>query len=436
LKILKRIYESGGKTFLSSELFKTRKVLTYTKRIPLGWYDYPEKGETYDINFNKTKRILILGQTGCGKSWITRAITNRATLAGLNCVYFDDAPEYWTSSLPLQEEFKKFILPIEEPTTFPIKLYYPYFLYKFVGANLPNQIIFQYNLRDLHPSDLLAFINYDQLSFSARLEVEDLISKLTVEKYKFENVDELINYILAKNISTSTKRVLVKSFRNLKNLGVFGDEYERETIIEDINNNLIPDLNLFGWKLLDFKIYVGIYISLIIRKLLSARLLQLIPENRHLLLIFEELHEFAPKRTTNYAQIITKKAIRDVVFTGRKEKISLIFITQSPEAIDPAIIEQCDLVLIPKGFERYKLMELVKNYLPDYYTYPYEFGIRMSEYLSTLRRWKDGARDWLVLERSGEMVRITPLGPLSLHRTEDFHIGDIGGRVVGGEEYG
>jgi DNA helicase HerA-like ATPase len=423
LKILKQIYKAGGKTYLTSELFKTKKVLTYTKVIPIGWIDYPDKTETYNISFNKTKRILILGQTGSGKSWITRAITNRATLAGLNCVYFDVAPEYWTSSLPLQEEFKKFILPIEEPTTFPIKVYYPYFLYKFVGLNLPQQIIFQYNLKDLQPSDLLAFINYDQLSFSARLEVEDLISKLTKEKYRFESVDELINYILAKNISSSTKRVLVKSFKNLKNLGVFGDEYERETIIEDVNNNLIPDLNLFGWQRLDFKIYVGVYISLILRKLLAARQLKQINPDKHLLLVFEELHEFAPKRTNNITQTITKNIIRDVVFTGRKEKISTIFITQSPEAIDPTIIEQCDLILIPKGFERYKLMELVKNYLPDYYSYPYEFGIRMSECLANLRRWKDEQRDWLVLEKGGEMIRISPIGPLSFHRTEDFHIG-------------
>jgi hypothetical protein len=330
----------------------------------------------------------------------------------------DIAPEYWTSALPLQEEFKKFILPIEEPTTFPIKVYYPYFLYKFVGLNLPQQIIFQYNLKDLQPSDLLAFINYDQLSFSARLEVEDLISKLTKEKYKFEDVDELINYILTKNISAPTKRVLVKSFKNLKNLGVFGNVCERERIIEDINNNLIPDLNLFGWQRLDFKIYVGIYISLILRKLLAARQLKQISPNKHLLLVFEELHEFAPKRTNNIAQTITKNIIRGVVFTGRKEKISTIFITQSPEAIDPAIIEQCDLILIPKGFERYKLMELVKNYLPDYYSYPYDFGIRMSECLAALRRWKDGQRDWLVLEKGGEMIRISPLGPLSKHKLE------------------
>ena len=59
------MYESGGKTFVSNELFKTRKVLTYTKNIPLGWIDYPEKEETYNINFNKTHRILILGASGC-----------------------------------------------------------------------------------------------------------------------------------------------------------------------------------------------------------------------------------------------------------------------------------------------------------------------------------------------------------------------------------
>jgi hypothetical protein len=65
LEILKRMYQFGGKTFITSELFKTRKVVTYTKNIPIGWIDYPNKTGTYNINFTKTKRILILGHTGC-----------------------------------------------------------------------------------------------------------------------------------------------------------------------------------------------------------------------------------------------------------------------------------------------------------------------------------------------------------------------------------
>jgi len=415
------MYESGGKTFVSNELFKTKKVLTYTKNIPLGWVDYPEKEETYNINFNKTHRILILGATGSGKSWITRSLMNRCFLSGVNPVCMTDiAPEYFTSTYPLENELKKFILPIEEPTSFPIKVYYPCFLHKFVGFNLPQQIIFQYNLKDIQPSDLMAFINYDQLSFNAKLEVEDLISKLSKNRDAFTDINTLINYISEKNISTYTKRVLIKTFMNLQNLGVFGEEYPTENFIDDINNNLIPDLNLFGWQRLDFKTHVGVYISLIIRKLLAARQLRQLNPDKHLLLIFEELHEFAPKRTVNYAQVLTKKAIRDAVFTGRKEKISMLFVTQSPETIDPAIIEQCDLILIPKDFEKYKLKEIVKNYLPDYYTYPYEFNIRMNEYLSSLRRWRDGARDWLVLEKGGNMERITPLGPLSMHKQEGF----------------
>ena len=418
IEVLKGIYESGGKTYIASKLFKTRQQVTYTKKVPLGWTDYPNKDSTYDIDFKTTKRILVLGQSGSGKSWLTRATAvNRAYLAGLSPVIMTDlGPEYFTSRFPLQPEFSNFKLDYEKSTPFPIKTYYPYFLYKFVGLELPEQILFQYNLDKINPSDITAFINFEQLGLSARLEVEDLVSILMRGKKKFNSIDELVGFINTKRMSLQTKSTLIKSFNNLKNLGVFGNQYQNFDIISDINNGLIPDLNLFGWQRLDFKRYVAMYIALILRELLSAR--QLNKLDKHLLLIFEELHEFAPRRPRNKAQEITKSEIRTSVFTGRKEKISFWFVTQSPESIDPAIIEQCDLILIPHGFDRSKLMTLVKEILPSYYDYPYEFGMRMANYLSALRKYKDGMREWLVLERGGEITKIAPLGPLSRHKTE------------------
>jgi DNA helicase HerA-like ATPase len=436
LKILKKIYSSGGKTFISKQLFTVKKEVVYTKNIPLGYLDYyraNENPQLYYINFKTSHRILILGATGSGKSWITRALMNRLHLAGIPSLIFDPSPEYYTSMFPLQEEFRRFILRIEEPKTITMKVYYPYFLYKYMGLDLPNQTIFQFNIKDIKPTDLTAFIDYEKLSFSAKLEIEDLIVKLTKQNKIFSDVDELINYISEKeDISNNTKKFLIKSFTNLKELGIFGTKIIRKTnlednkeieninecILEDINNQISVNINLFGWQRIDFKKYVAVYISLILRELLMAKELKKL--KKQVCVIIEEAHEFVPKRSVNKSQEITKEAIRDIVFMGRKQEISSIFITQKPETIDPAIIEQCDLILIPKGFETYKLKEIVKNYLPSYYSTPYEFSIDIARETAMLRRWKDGARDWLVLEKGGDMYRITPLGPLSAHKTEGF----------------
>jgi len=427
MKILKKIFKMGGKTYITSELFKVKKVITYTKNIPLGWFDYPYRSETYNINLNATKRILILGGTGSGKSWLARAIMNRAYMAGINPVIATDiSPEYYTSQYPLPEEFKKFILDIEKDVSdkgLPMKIYYPYFLYKFMGYNLPNQIIYQYSIKNILPTDLVAFIDYNKLSFMAKREVEDLIASMSRSKERFNSVDSLISYISSKDLNIVTKRILIESFRNLKNLGIFGEDYPSEDVVGDINNNIIPDFNLFGWQRLEFKNYVAIYLSLMLRKLLSAKELGQIKQNKHILLLFEELHQFAPKRANNPAQEIIRSAIRDIALMGRKAGISAIFITQSPETIDPTIMEQCDIILIPRGFEVYKLMEIVKNYLPDYYTSRFDFREEITEYMRSLRKWPDGARDWLVLEKekgeeSGRIIRITPLGPLTAHKLE------------------
>ncbi len=422
LQILERIYKMGEKTFIAKQLYKTKKQITYTNKIPVGAYNYSMLDgfgdEHFYINFSTPVRILILGASGSGKSWLARSIISRAYFANiLPIIMTDIAPEYITSIYPLQEKYKKFLIKGEESKTLPMKMFYPYFLYKEVKFESSLQQIFQYNISSILPTDLFAFVDYESFGLGGRLELENLIARMGKGKEKFESIDDLLNFVNRReDISTLTKRLLLKSLANLKISGVFGNDYPPLDIINLINNNVVVDINLFGWQRLEFKKYVAVYLSLILRDIITAKQLKKIG-NKKLVLLFEELHEFAPKKPTKWQEVI-KREIETAVFTGRKEDISFIFITQSPETISPSVIEQCNYIFIPRGFERSKVMQIVKEIAPSQYSTPYNFGIEITNLMGSLKQWKDGAREWLVLERGRGIFKIVPFAPLNHHKEE------------------
>lgn len=421
LNSIEKLHRSGLQSATSNRLFKIEKKLTYNKKVPIGWldYEYKDDNELYYIDFKTSHRIMVLGNSGGGKTFFTRALINRAYLGGILPIIMTDlAPEYFTSREPLQDEFKKFLLSFESPMSFPMKVYYPYFLYRFMGFELDEQIFFQFGLRDINPSDLTAFIDYKDMGLSARQEVQDIIAKLLRNRNKFRTVDDLLNFIERAKMNEHTKDALHKAFSNLKNLGVFGEDYPILNMIRNITNNVITDINLFGWNGADINKYVSIYLAILIREVLNAKNLGRIDAEKPLLMVFEELHKFAPKSRTTSSQEILKKEIASATKTGRKFGVSFIFVTQSPNDIDQSIIEQCDYAFVPVGFNPKLVMALTKDFSPSEFDNQYDFYQKIMNQMGELKKHKDGARDWLIIKRGGEITKVTPIAPLSRHFSE------------------
>ncbi|MEM5799912.1 MAG: hypothetical protein QXZ43_04595 [Candidatus Aenigmatarchaeota archaeon] len=136
-----------------------------------------------------------------------------------------------------------------------------------------------------------------------------------------------------------------------------------------------------------------------------------------MLLVFEESHEFVPTRGDS-AQEIVKKEIEKALLIGRKEKISFIFATQIPEKISNTILSQCDYVFVPRGFEVSRLKEIIKEMQPIKHFSYYDFNLSINRMMSSLRKYDDGMREWLCIERAGRIFSFAPLGPLNHHKTE------------------
>lgn len=447
LKMINGIFDSGIKTHIGSKISIKDTQLKYSKSIPIGWLDYenraeiPEKDNLFEFDSYNPFRILIFGRPDSGKSFLIRAMTNRMWLANVCPIYMTDiAPEYHTCARPLQEEFKRFVLPYEKyvshkPTSkpkeelmktnrpeyiesfgFPMMVYYPYFLKLATDFELMGQSIFQYDLSSISADDLTKFTNFDTLSPIAKIEVADILAQMMHSKKAFSTIDDLIKFFDEReDLGKMTKLILTKSFKNLKSLGILGKEYPSPDIIDDIKQGYIPDINLYGWQNLDFKKYIALYLVMMINQILTAK--ERLPTGTHIVPVFEELHEFAPKGQVTESEMLTRNAILKLLKIGRKEGDSFVGVTQSPESIDPEIIEYCDYFFIPQGFERKKLSAFISEYLPHLHSGSnYDFQQDTYQYMSELKRHKDGNRDWYVLDKKGHMVKFTPLGVLSRHK--------------------
>ncbi len=398
---------------LTQRGFILNKSYEYAEKIPIG---VDEFGDILYIDFSKSKKILILGKTGSGKSWLTRSILTRYYKGvGSVVILTDIKPEYYTISQPLQAKFRKFLLKNEVPVSIPCQNFYPYFFTKFVKREFPDNELIQLSLQDLNYFDFLTITETIELSDLQKTFIQSLFE--LVREGKIRNFDDMKEAIAnSKDINMSTKQVLLNKISIIEKLEVIGDAYSEFSFTDCILEKKVPILNLCGYNKLGGNASIpSAFLAVILRKIMADKVEGIIPKDEKLLFVIDEASKFCPATGMS----ASKKEILDVLDLSRSEKVSMIFSTQDWKRIPETVLKQCAYVFVPYSMDFEDFRYIVEKLFPQDYDYPVSFKVSMAQEFGSMKMHKDGSRDWMLLDTEKKRrIIFVPAAPLSYHLEE------------------
>lgn len=401
--------------YLQELFFHKDKVATYAKnRVALG---RDKKGNRIVIDFSRSIGVLIIGARGSGKSFLIRGIMDRAHKANILPVISTDLkPEYHSSREPVQEEFEQFIDENEQGEPLPLKIYYPKFLEHFTRTKQKIEYSpIQLSFENTTLFDFLTIIG--KTISDAQLTALEMAFKLK-EQRKIRSFEELLKYIeKSKDIDAKTIRALRAAINNLLGYEVFGEVYDFN-LIECINNNCVPILNLYGWMSLgQFAQIPAAYVALFIRNILTAKQQKQIKPSKKIIVVVDEAPRFVP--ATESSNLSSRKEILDCLDLGRSYGISMIFSTQSTSRIPISIIEQCRYVLLPYNIDLESMVDIFKRKGIEFGASIITFRHELTKIRNKMKLHDNGSRDWMIIDTEMKTYKIfAPFAPLSAHLTE------------------
>jgi len=401
------------------QAFEFENTLTYTQgKIPIG---IDEFGDIVNLNMKHSNKILVLGGTGGGKTFLMRNIMDRFYAAGRKnnetaiANLTDIKPEFYTSVAPVQKQFYKFLLPNEKPTGLPVKSFKPYFLSKLTGKTNKSSENFQFSLQDLNRYDFETLLG--GVSDAGTRGLNFLFE--LIREGKINSLDDMIKEIKKDEevIDSRTKKPLIGEIINIQNMGVIGNNYPSVDFTEEIMKGNIPILDVEGFRKTGGKDnYINTYIGMITRNISTSKSDGLIPKKVHILMMYDECNRFVPSD----GNPVSKKEILTALDLTRSEKISMVFSSQDYTRIPGTILEQCNIILVSHLIKTESFKNIIKEKSPQEYDHPVTFGVDMARKRATMGKHKDGSRDWLLIDANSndESFTFRPLAPLSAHKLE------------------
>ena len=377
-------------------------------KVPLGMYSGSD--EIFYLDLSKSAHILIIGRTGSGKTTLINGLIDRSYQSGAKIFNTDLKGECVRKFEPLQEALRKFILKSETPVGVDIMNFYPLFFSKMTNYRLSKrEQFFQFSFRDITKEDFITILS---------TEHDNIISFFDSVWYKIESAesdDEILETIRKSNIHSVTKKNLMRKMENIIKDKVLGDETESPNIIELLNNDVIFNLNIKGFLgFANLSNPASAYIAVLLRKIYNAKLFGEIKHNDHVVLCLDEVNKYSPKIGGSSA----KKVIMDLLDLARSEKISLWFSTQNYTKVPSTFIDQARYIFIPYGNKLDDTAEVFRQTLPGEYE-RYSFKGKVADILSGMRKYKDGRRDFVVIDRQEQTYDyVIPFCPLSYLQQE------------------
>ena len=430
---LKYVKYTENPYYRKNYLVKAKRKLAPPKnKILLG---IDQRGKKFYLDIKEVQRILLLGKTGCGKSFLLRRIMSQLYFKGYAPVILVDVKDEFKYSLfPVQEEYLESpgLPPEEKPHTLPMKIYRPTFFKerKLASHNLAGSV----KLSDLTLNDLNTLLGTDEMSLVQRELVGAIARKIQNEELNsFEEIDKFIidkNNSLFVGLNVAQRKAIQIKFRMLKDKDFCRDDYAID-LVGDISEGKIPVLNMKNFEMLGAR--NGLPQAMVAIWLRQLKIAKSNSEIEPLLWIFiDELARFAPAT----GEPTSKKEIMEAVDVTRGFGINFIFGAQRLSNIATNIAPQCRYILLPynaeipdiiKAFETYGIAPALRKGYDDWgEEIKKNWSHLTKQEIARAVKKRMGKYDWLVLDTDkaseieyiDDLSIVSPYAPNTMHPTK------------------
>lgn len=368
-------------------------------------------GSIYALDLTEACRVLILGATRSGKTFLLREIIDRLYQTERDVLILNDCKAEFVSSLqPVQEKFQDNLLPGEIPVALPIVSLRPTF-FKTISPELPkNNFWCSISMKELTKGDFLTMMNSEGLTPTQQIAMdliyEEMHKKLDAgSDFSVPLMEEIIDSI--DEISTMQKNSLKFKFKPLSESKFIENNYERSMYaLFSHPKRFIPCLNMenfdsFGKTSFQFP---ETFMNVCLREAIMARRKKLI---KPLYVIFDE----APRFLGVDKNGCIKKTISESIELDARYGIAYFLAAQNIDSMPEGIQRNCKYIFIPGTLDVQSIRQvLISSGVIRYVQRGTNTAMKLK---MQLKKYK---YSWVVVNRmDGSMTLIRPLSPLSSH---------------------
>jgi len=327
-----------------------------TKDIVLGISK--ETDERLSIDCSKSRRVLICGKTGTGKSYTMGVLLEEAaSLDDTIMLVVDPQGIFWTMSQPNDKQQDEVYDWGHIPKGMPVTILVPgdpverYGGYEIIERMKDRGVKFE-SLR-LNPSDLseemwldLFDLNINELGGIVLSKAVRLSRKRLKKDFFIADIMEQVKNISALDV---TKEATIRKLEMASDWGIFEDVAYRE-LSEVLSTSAVNILDLstvdqtrYGLR----NLIVAVLTRVLFKQRTVARRAEALGLGHSMpkvWLAIDEAHNFCPSGRSSLSKEILIRWAKE----GRQPGLSLVVASQQPSAIDSEVLTQCDLHIIHK----------------------------------------------------------------------------------------
>ena len=321
-----------------------------------------ESGENVNLNFDKSRRVLITGKTGSGKSYTLGVIIEEIfDLENNTILVIDPQGVFWTMAQPNIEQEESLYRLGKPSKGFPINVLVPGDPQERYGRSdvleaLRDRGVNISSLR-INPSDLTEEMWCDLFGLSINeLGGIALFKAVRNCRKKLKRdflIEDIIDEVIKLKALDVTKEAVIRKLEMAMDWDIFEKTQYREfwdvlfpSMINIVDLSVI-DQGRYGLRNLIVAVLsrVSCHQRTIARRAEALGLESSVPK---VWMAIDEAHNFCPAGKSSLAKEILIRWAKE----GRQPGLSLVVASQQPAAIDSEILTQCDLKIVHKVTSR------------------------------------------------------------------------------------